>query len=241
MIVLLPPSETKHQPTRGKALDLAGLSFPALGPTRAAVLAELADLSGQPSALEVLGVSAGLADQVARNQRLATAPTATAGAIYTGVLYDALDLASMDISARRRAARRLVVVSALFGALRITDRIPAYRLSMGVTLPAQAITAVHRSDDSGTTENFTDYLFQAAPSVWTEEADGEWPAAFGGESAQGTAGVVDAVTGGTNTIGYAAEYRLHTPHKPFQDTGQRTVTDVTISYLESSVTCTTYR
>ncbi len=51
MIVLLPPSETKHQPTRGKALDLAGLSFPALGPTRAAVLAELADLSGQPSAL----------------------------------------------------------------------------------------------------------------------------------------------------------------------------------------------
>lgn len=137
MIVLLPPSETKHQPSRGKALDLAGLSFPALGHTRAAVLAELVDLSGQPSALEVLGVSAGLADQVARNQRLATAPTATAGAIYTGVLYDALDLASMDISARRRAARRLVVVSALFGALRITDRIPAYRLSMGVTLPAQ--------------------------------------------------------------------------------------------------------
>ena len=73
----------------------------------------------------------------------------------------------------------------------------------GVTFPDSPITAVHRSDDSGTTENFTDYLAQAAPSVWTEEADGEWPAAFGGESAQGTAGVVDAVTGGTNTIGYA--------------------------------------
>ena len=73
----------------------------------------------------------------------------------------------------------------------------------GVTFPDAPITAVHRSDDSGTTENFTDYLAQAASSVWTEKADGEWPAAFGGESAQGTAGVVDAVTGGNNTIGYA--------------------------------------
>ena len=73
----------------------------------------------------------------------------------------------------------------------------------GVTFPDAPITAVHRSDDSGTTENFTDYLAQAAPSVWTAEADGEWPADFPGESAQGTAGVVDAVTNGTNTIGYA--------------------------------------
>lgn len=135
MIVLLPPSETKHQPRRGKALNLAGLSFPALESTRAAVLAELIDLSARPSAVEVLGVSAGLADQVARNLHLATSPTATAGAIYTGVLYDALDLASLDTAARRRAARRLVVISALFGAVRIGDRIPAYRLSMGVTLP----------------------------------------------------------------------------------------------------------
>lgn len=72
----------------------------------------------------------------------------------------------------------------------------------GVELPALAITAVHRSDDSGTTENFTDYLNQAAPDVWTAEADGVWPFE-GGEAAQGTSGVVDAVTNGTGTIGYA--------------------------------------
>lgn len=69
-------------------------------------------------------------------------------------------------------------------------------------LPAQSITPVHRSDDSGTTENFTDYLAQAAPSVWTYEADGVWPIESG-EAAQGTSGVVDAVTNGTGTIGYA--------------------------------------
>ncbi|GHF19855.1 phosphate ABC transporter substrate-binding protein PstS [Pseudolysinimonas yzui] len=72
----------------------------------------------------------------------------------------------------------------------------------GVELPDLAITPVHRSDDSGTTENFTDYLAQAAPEVWTYEADGVWPISSG-EAAQGTSGVVDAVTNGTGTIGYA--------------------------------------
>src|SRR5690606_18811873 len=45
----------------------------------------------------------------------------------------------------------------------------------GVTLPDLAITAVHRADDSGTTENFTEYLAAAAPEVWTFEPDGVWP------------------------------------------------------------------
>lgn len=75
-------------------------------------------------------------------------------------------------------------------------------LNAGATLPATNITAVHRADDSGTTENFTDYLHQAAPEVWDAEADGEWPYP-GGEAAPQTSGVVDAVTGGTGTIGYA--------------------------------------
>lgn len=71
----------------------------------------------------------------------------------------------------------------------------------GVELPDLAITAVHRADDSGTTENFTDYLAAAAPDVWTYEADGEWPIE-GGEAAPQTSGVVDAVANGTGTIGY---------------------------------------
>lgn len=70
-------------------------------------------------------------------------------------------------------------------------------------LPDANITAVHRSDDSGTTNNFTDYLAQAAPTVWTQPAADTFPAAFGGEAAKGTSAVVDAVTTGTNTIGYA--------------------------------------
>jgi phosphate transport system substrate-binding protein len=75
-------------------------------------------------------------------------------------------------------------------------------LNPDATLPTAVINAVHRSDDSGTTENFTDYLAQAAPDAWTEEASDTFPFQSG-EAAQGTSGVVSAVTNGVNTIGYA--------------------------------------
>jgi len=73
----------------------------------------------------------------------------------------------------------------------------------GVELPDLAITAVHRADDSGTTANFTDYLSAAAPDVWTVGSIETWPTEFGGEGAPQTSGLVDAVTNGTGTIGYA--------------------------------------
>ena len=73
----------------------------------------------------------------------------------------------------------------------------------GVALPDLAITAVHRSDESGTSKNFTDYLSAVAGDTWTVGAIEAWPAEFGGEGAQGTSGVVSAVTGGNGTIGYA--------------------------------------
>jgi phosphate transport system substrate-binding protein len=69
-------------------------------------------------------------------------------------------------------------------------------------LPSSKITAVHRGDDSGTTKNFTAYLQAAAPSVWTDEPADTFPIK-GGEAATGTSGVIQAVTNGTNTIGYA--------------------------------------
>lgn len=76
-------------------------------------------------------------------------------------------------------------------------------LNSGETLPDTAITVVHRSDKSGTTENFTDTLSQNASNVWTEKPSQTWPAAYSGESSEGTSGVVAAVKNGTGTIGYA--------------------------------------
>ena len=69
-------------------------------------------------------------------------------------------------------------------------------------LPDTAVTPVHRSDDSGTTKNFTDYLSKAAGDTWTDEPDGLWPLE-GGEAGNGTSGVVSSVQSGEGAIGYA--------------------------------------
>lgn len=75
-------------------------------------------------------------------------------------------------------------------------------LNDGVDLPDTAITPVHRSDDSGTTANFTDYLSKTSDGAWTAAPDDTWPNSTG-EKAEGTSGVVSAVKGGEGTIGYA--------------------------------------
>ena len=136
MLILLPPSESKANRRRGRPADPSSWSFPALAPTRQRVAAALVDASRSPDAASLLGVSPGLLDEVARNLVLGSAPATPVAEVYTGVLYDALGLASLDTAARRRANRWLVVVSALHGAVRPADRITAYRLSMGATLPA---------------------------------------------------------------------------------------------------------
>ncbi|MGQ7295138.1 phosphate ABC transporter substrate-binding protein PstS [Quadrisphaera sp. KR29] len=74
----------------------------------------------------------------------------------------------------------------------------------GVTLPATAINPVHRADESGTTANFTDYLSKASNGAWTAEPGQEWPIQ-GGEAAQGTSGVVAAISATPGSIGYADE------------------------------------
>jgi len=69
-------------------------------------------------------------------------------------------------------------------------------------LPDTRITPVNRSDESGTTQNFTEYLSEVDPKGWSYEVSGDWPVK-GGEAASGTSGVVEAVSAGDGTIGYA--------------------------------------
>ena len=81
------------------------------------------------------------------------------------------------------------------------------KLNPGTDLPSTKVTPVHRSDDSGTTENFTDYLHKAAGDVWTNEMSGNWPIKSG-ESAKGTQGIIQAVGAGDGYIGYADASQL---------------------------------
>jgi phosphate transport system substrate-binding protein len=74
----------------------------------------------------------------------------------------------------------------------------------GATLPSAPITVVHRSDDSGTTQNFTEYLSANAPTVWTAPASQTFPFQVG-DAAKGTSGVADATKNAKNSITYIDE------------------------------------
>jgi cytoplasmic iron level regulating protein YaaA (DUF328/UPF0246 family) len=136
MLVLLPPSETKHPGGDGPPLDLAALTAPELTPVRTELVEALVKLADDvPASRAALGLSPKQDDEIERNAALWTGPTLPALQRYTGVLYDALDVATLTRAQRARADRRLAVGSALFGLVRGTDRIPAYRLSAGSALP----------------------------------------------------------------------------------------------------------
>src|SRR5262249_10784681 len=96
VLILLPPSQSKATPRSGRCPELGSLSLPELTPAREKVLDALVDLcANRADAADLLALSPGLAGEVARNAALRTAPTLPVGRLYTGVLYDALDLASL--------------------------------------------------------------------------------------------------------------------------------------------------
>jgi uncharacterized protein len=137
VLVLLPPSEGKAPGGDGPPLDLAALSFPSLTPVRQRVVeaVQRAARTDPDGLRRALGLSDGQAGHVEDDAGLTTSPTLPALARYTGVVYDALDAASLRGPARRRANASLVVASALLGLVRPSDRVPAYRLSGGTCVP----------------------------------------------------------------------------------------------------------
>lgn len=132
MLILLPPSETKAHGGNGAPLNWDELSFPALNPVRQDIAVDLAQLDVD-KALEVLGISEKLRPEAESNTELFDSPTMPAIERFTGVLYDALDAATLPPAARAR----LAIGDALFGITRASDMIPHYRLSGGTKLPTK--------------------------------------------------------------------------------------------------------
>ena len=136
MLVLLPPSETKHAGGGGAPLDLGALSHPELTPVRERLVTALTALAADvPASRTALGLSPAQDGEIARNAAVRSSPTMPALDRYTGVLYEALDVRSLTRGQRRRADARLAVGSALFGLVRGGDLVPGYRLSAGSQLP----------------------------------------------------------------------------------------------------------
>jgi uncharacterized protein len=129
VLIILPPSETKRPPpANGAPLDLTLLSFAELNPTRRQVLAALRETSSSVDAFERLRVGRTLVEDVLRNTVLTRIPTRDAAEVYFGPLYGGFDFPGLPPPEKARAQRQVVIVSALWGVVRPTDPIPAYRL-----------------------------------------------------------------------------------------------------------------
>lgn len=74
-------------------------------------------------------------------------------------------------------------------------------VNSGKTLPDTPVTVIYRGDESGTTDNFQKYLKAAAKDAWGKDAGKKFNGGVG-QGAQGSAGVADAISAGTGTIGY---------------------------------------
>jgi hypothetical protein len=141
VLILLPPSEGKAAPQRGRPVTVDG---PLAGP-RLAVIDALEQLCRGPEdiAVATLGLGPTQVEDVRRNARLRELPAAPAEKVYTGVLYDALGLTTLGPAAHRRALARIAVVSSVYGLVRAGERIAPYRLAGGVTLPGPGGVAAH--------------------------------------------------------------------------------------------------
>lgn len=135
MLIWLPPSESKLAPRQGPLLDLDSLTLPGLRTPRERLIEALAELGSGPRAAEVLGLGPASAALARANEALLTSACAPASELFTGVLFDALDFASLTDGEQARLRRCALVFSGLFGVVALDDALPDHRLAMGVRLP----------------------------------------------------------------------------------------------------------
>ena len=99
-------------------------------------MASVVALSSDPVlAAKVLKLSPRQLGEIDVNAAMAAAPTMPAIDRYTGVLFDALDAATLDEPARRWLGERVLIQTALLGPVGALDPIPSYRLAAGASVP----------------------------------------------------------------------------------------------------------
>ena len=144
MLILLPPSETKRAGGEpASRLDLARLRFPMLTDARRTVLRAVRDLAHDHEAsVAALKLGPTQHHEVAKNRVLEESALLPAADRYTGVLYDALEAATLPEHARAHLGRHVVVHSAVLGPIGALDGIPDYRLSHDSRLPGLRLKTV---------------------------------------------------------------------------------------------------
>jgi phosphate transport system substrate-binding protein len=94
------------------------------------------------------------------------------------------------------------------------------RLNANLRLPEQAISVVHRSDGSGTTFLFTNYLSKVSPAWKGAVAEGtavKWPTGVGGKGNEGVANYVGRIQGAIGYVEYAYARQNRLAHALLQN------------------------
>ena len=95
-----------------------------------------------------------------------------------------------------------ILADIFLGKIRMWNDPRITAINGGIQLPARKITVVHRSDGSGTTFNFVNYLSKVSPEWKQQVGEGtsvKWPTGIGGKGNEGVAAYVKQIVGG---IGY---------------------------------------
>ena len=135
MFIWLPPSESKSTPTSGPTLNLKTLTHSSLEPERTRLINTLEALGADEQAAKLLGLGPTKAHEARANLHLLHSPCAPARELFTGVLFNALDLPSLNEEERACADRSIRIFSGLFGVLGPEDLIPDHRLAISSKLP----------------------------------------------------------------------------------------------------------
>lgn len=106
---------------------------------------------------------------IALNRAVNTSPTMPAIRRYTGIVYTGLDAANLSEKARQLANRELLIFSGLFGVLRATEPVPAYRVPSAAALPGVGILATFWRRQLA--EPLTDLLGQRGPIIDLRSTD----------------------------------------------------------------------
>jgi phosphate transport system substrate-binding protein len=112
-------------------------------------------------------------------------------------------------------------------------------LNPGIALPAQKISLVHRSDGSGTSFNFTNYLAKVSPEWKAKVGEGtsvQWPGGIGGKGNEGVASYVQQVKGAIGYVELAYALQNKMPYASLQNAAGKFVQPDATSFAAAART-----